>query len=491
MITPHAVAVTGSSGDITYGELNKIIGERADCILADRGTGSSPSLGLVVGSAPSLDTLVVVLAVLRLGGRVALFNQRSGAEMVEMQARTANVQLLGSSVLPRQLQDTRTIKSSDLSNETRNAVHQQERSTEDQPVFDEWAQSSTLVIFTSGSEGAPRGVIHSGRTIAAHLKASTAALHLGSDACWLVSLPCCHVGGLLIPLRMWWCGGRCVFPASLQRSALLESLQSYPVISHVSLIPQMVEEMLHLPQGPELLKKCRVILLGGAPLSLLLRKKLLSQQLPVWVGYGASEFCSHITLGPLSAADGGAGYPIEGVNICFDADGRLGVQFPALFLGYCGADENEAGSVYWSSDRGEFAPNNELIILGRIDRIIISGGEKIDPRYIEEVVMKELFAVGRDHRCVVVGIPHPRWGERPVLFVERGDTAKNTSSDWSLWEREIQACIQEIVCHHLSGLLRPEMVIPVPQFPLIGPGKVAIGTLRKQYLPDISNDIRP
>jgi len=505
MRAPDRVAVAGSSSDITYSELNKLIEYVADCLISYWKRDSAPTVGLVVSPTPSLDTLLAVLAVLRLGGRIALFNQRSGEVMAGMQAEVANVQLFDSSFIAEKVrecqgvacrvpplrsivpEDTKsfsvqTLESSDIFDRKTCLIGDQTPSTGAETAPTEWAPSGTLVIFTSGSEGAPRGVIHSSRTIKAHLQASTAALHLGPEACWLVSLPCFHVGGLLIPLRIWWCGGRCIFPENLQRATLLETLERYPFISHLSLIPQMVEEMICLPTGPELLRRCKAVLLGGAPLSLFLRRKLLNLQLPVWVGYGASEFCSHITLGQLSGTDGGAGYPIEGVSISFDADRRIGADFPALFLGYCGEKAREPGSVYWSSDFGEFGPDKELIIIGRRDRVIISGGEKINPEYIEEVVMRQLSALGREHRCVVLGAPHPKWGERPVLFVERGDVGEGTLSEWSIWEHEIQACIREIVACHLPGLLRPEIVIAIPQFPVAGPGKVAVPALREKYI---------
>jgi len=459
ILAPERVAVDDGSMVITYAELNNLIESVADRLLLNSAADSSLSLGLVVGPSPSLETMVTVLAVLRLGGRVALFNERVGTDILEIQTKIADVQLLRG---PFDILNPKTLRST-------------------QSVRSEWAPSATLVIFTSGSQGVPRGVIHSSRTLATHLEASTAALHLGAEDCWLVSLPCFHVGGLLISLRMWWCGGRCIFPVDLQRSTLVKTLKTYPSISHISLIPQMIEELVCLPEGVELLRKCKVVLLGGAPLSSLMRRKLLDLQLPVWVGYGSSEFCSHIALGPLSRTEGGAGFPIAGARICFDPDGRIGAYFPALFAGYCGETEREPNSIYWTSDCGEFSSDNELIVLGRIDRVIISGGEKIDPLYIEEVVMTQLSALGRGHRCVVLGFPHPKWGERPVLFVEH-QRVSDTLPDWSDWEIEIQACIKEIIDSHLPGLLRPEIIIAVPHFPVTGPGKVAIGTLRSDYL---------
>lgn len=457
---PHSIAATDKSGDITFAELDNLINAAADGLLAEwAGPASSLSVGLVVGPAPSLDTMVAVLAVLRLGGRIALLNERLGADLLGIQAEIADVKLLSPSFNIRSPKTLRIARS----------------------VLGEWAPSSTLVIFTSGSEGAPRGVVHSTFTIAAHLKASTARLNLGTQSCWMVSLPCFHVGGLLIPLRIWWCGGRCLFSSNLQRTTLVETLEKYPFISHVSLVPQMLEEILRLPQGETVLRSCQVVLLGGAPLSSSSRKKILERQLPVWVGYGSSEFCSHITLGPLSAADGGSGHPIDGATIFFNADGQIGADFPALFLGYCGEEKRDPGLPYWSSDCGEFSRDGELIVLGRVDRVIISGGEKIDPHYVEEVVMKHLAAMGRDHRCAVLGFPDQKWGERPVLFVEQGRGVADTFSDLQTWQTEIETCVRDIVSQHLPRLFRPEIVITIPQFPVTALGKIAFGELRVVY----------
>jgi fatty-acyl-CoA synthase len=128
-----------------------------------------------------------------------------------------------------------------------------------------------------------------------------------------------------------------------------------------------------------------------------------------------------------------------------------------------------------------------LVVLGRVDRVIISGGEKIDPLYIEEVVMKRLAAIGRQHRCLVLGFPHPKWGERPVLFVEQG---LGMTSDSPAGSIEILASVQEIVGHHLPPLLRPEVIITVPGFPVTGLGKIASGELRAAYLERVLQEIQ-
>jgi O-succinylbenzoic acid--CoA ligase len=245
----------------------------------------------------------------------------------------------------------------------------------------------------------------------------------------------------------------------------------------------MLDELLDLPEAKRLLAGCKVILLGGAPLSLSERKRFLELGLPVWIGYGSSELCSHISLGPLSNIDGGSGFPLEGVKLHFDVHGRIGAEFSALYLGYCGEAERTDGAVFWSSDRGELlSSTGELVVLGRADRVIISGGEKIDPRYIEIVVTEQLDAIGKKNcRCIALGFPHPKWGERPVLFIETKSQALGDFPGSQDTELELENLAKEIVDRYLPTLLRPEIIIAVEKFSLTGPGKIALGELRTLY----------
>ncbi|MGH8020478.1 MAG: AMP-binding enzyme, partial [Opitutaceae bacterium] len=95
------------------------------------------------------------------------------------------------------------------------------------------------------------------------------------------------------------------------------------------------------------------------------------------------------------------------------ADGRIRVRASSLFLGYWPEPARSVGGSFLTSDRGRLDASGRLVVLGRIDALINSGGEKIDPAVVEAAIR----ATGVVRDVAVCGVPDAEWGEAIVAFI--------------------------------------------------------------------------
>ena len=183
-------------------------------------------------------------------------------------------------------------------------------------------------------------------------------------------------------------------------------------ISHVSLTPTMLSQMLALGRRPP--PDLRHVLVGGAALSSELAKRAAAENWPIQPTYGMSETGSQLATLPRLPRDwrsGHVGKPLEGVKIGLDAEGRLKVSGPMVMQGYANASlspgDGLADGWFTTSDLAEITPEGELIILGRADEAIVTGGKKIHPAAVENLLARcpGVDGVG------VAGRPDPVWGE--------------------------------------------------------------------------------
>jgi len=140
----------------------------------------------------------------------------------------------------------------------------------------------------------------------------------------------------------------------------------------------------------------------------------------VLASYGCTEMASQVA----TTAPGGRGAAIGSAGRCLPhrrlrvEGGQILVTGASLFEGYVteeGIDDpRRADGWYPTGDRGRVDAAGRLYVLGRMDRMFVSGGENIHPEEIEAVLEQRAGI----ERAVVVPVPHPDYGARPVAFVE-------------------------------------------------------------------------
>ena len=267
------------------------------------------------------------------------------------------------------------------------------------------------VVTTAGSSGDPKGVILTRGNVDAAIAASRA--RLGNDATdrWLLCLPLYHIAGLSVIWRSLAAGGSVLIHDRFDAARVAEALKSGQA-SMVSLVPTMLHRLLDADPGPY--DGLRAVLVGGGPANRELVERGLESGLPVLTTYGTTETASQVatvTAGEEYEGLATTGKPLDGMMVTFD-DGEILVDGPAVSPGYLG--EPPRDGPHRTHDLGHFDDHGRLVVTGRKDDIILSGGEKVVPQHVEAVL--ESFP-GID-RAIVVGIADDDWGQAAVAVIE-------------------------------------------------------------------------
>jgi o-succinylbenzoate---CoA ligase len=271
-----------------------------------------------------------------------------------------------------------------------------------------------LVVHTSGTAGMPKLVQFERRAIDSAVAASTLALEATPRDGWICCLPLAHVGGMLVLLR----GVLLDAPVSVHPAFDPDLIGAGENASFISIVPTMLGRLLDAEID---LTGFRGILVGGAHLSPDLRVRADRVGAPVIETYGLTESCGGVVYD---------GLPLPGVEMRINADGGIELRSPMLMLGYRFDDAATAAAFTedgWlqPGDAGEIDAQGRLHVVGRIDDLINTGGEKVWPHEVE-VVLREHPKVAE---VGVGGRQDPEWGQRVVAFVVPADPAEPPGLD--------------------------------------------------------------
>ena len=299
--------------------------------------------------------------------------------------------------------------------------------TFDQLDFD--LEQEASILFTSGSDGIPKGVLH---TIGNHYYSALGALEnipFREGDRWLMSLPMYHISGFSLVMRSLINGGTIVFPEKGQSicDAILKKN-----ITHLSLVPVQLTQLMQTPDGMQALGSCKSILLGGSSASPSLVKMGLDQGLRLSATYGSTELASQVattTPETLKEHPDVSGEVLAHRELLIAADKEILTKGPTLFKGYVSKDGLELpldGQGYFHmGDLGTLDKNGHLFVIGRKDRMFISGGENIYPEEIERAI----FDMDSFEQVHVVSVPDAVMGQRPVAFLKMNPSAPPLSPE--------------------------------------------------------------
>jgi O-succinylbenzoic acid--CoA ligase len=314
--------------------------------------------------------------------------------------------------------------------------------------------SPATLLFTSGSTGTPKIACH---TLGNHYYSALGAvqaLRVDSSSRWLLSLPLFHVGGIAILFRCFQQGAS----VALSKKPLEQALFEHE-ITHASLVPTQLYRLLQR-EDRQLSSSLKCLVLGGAPVPPTLLERALREDLPVYTTYGMTEMSSMVTL--CEAKPGthvGKALPFRELKI--DGESEIWVRGETLFMGYWDpVTESTAGADGWfpTKDRGRWTPEGNLEVLGRTDRLFISGGENIQPEEIE----RALCAIAGIGQATVLPVPDPEFGHRPVAFIEDETGAHTLES--------IRAALRA----SLPSFMHPIRLLPYGEIPGIKPNLAAL-----------------
>ena len=270
------------------------------------------------------------------------------------------------------------------------------------------------IINTSATTGKFKSVPVRWLQIEAHVKASANVLGVEEHDNWLVVLPMFHVSGLSIILRTLYNGTRATIREKFSEQVVLEALETEDV-TMVSLVPTVLQRIVERIQAPTL----RAILLGGEFIPMPLLQECVQRNLPVYKTYGMSETFAQSTTFSIQEHPNklaSVGYPLQGVTIEIrnpdeEGVGEVWLLSPMLMKGYL--NKEPIKGAFNTDDIGYVDEDGFLYLLNRRKDIIISGGENIYPKEIEDV----LYGMKGILECAVIPVSDPKWGQVPVLCV--------------------------------------------------------------------------
>jgi O-succinylbenzoic acid--CoA ligase len=151
-------------------------------------------------------------------------------------------------------------------------------------------------------------------------------------------------------------------------------------------------------------------------------RRALDAGLPVLATYGSTETCSQIATvapGEQEAAMGTVGRPLDGLTVTVDADdggvGEILVHGEAVSVGY-GLEPERTGPLR-TGDLGRFDEDGRLVVVGRADDLIRTGGERVVPQRVEDALVDGVTVTA----AAVVGVADAEWGELVTALVVVGD----------------------------------------------------------------------
>ncbi|SLM95030.1 class I adenylate-forming enzyme family protein [Brevibacterium yomogidense] len=339
-----------------------------------------------------------------------------------------------------------------------------------------------LVIFTSGSEAEPKGVVLTHANCFWNNLALSRALPIAASDVVLAMLPQHHVAAWNVqPLLAWWVGATVVMERTFQPDRILQLVQERGVTTMMG-VPTQYRLLFDAADAAAAdLRSLTTVVVGGATIAATLAQDAAALGVPLTQGYGLTEagpnvlFLRHEELmkHPGSVGrpyptvetalmDPESGLPLDGV-----ATGELWVRGPSLFAGYL---DDEATTAWAFRDgwmrTGDLAHRDAdgiHRIVDRLKNIYVSGGENVAPAEVEAALEAHPLVT----RACVVGVPDRVWGERGFAFVV---------ADKPLSPDELRAHARSI----LAGFKVPAHVEFVDELPETVIGKLDRLRLRRE-----------
>jgi acyl-CoA synthetase (AMP-forming)/AMP-acid ligase II len=342
-----------------------------------------------------------------------------------------------------------------------------------------------LILYTSGTTGALKAVVHTQASYAAICANILANLvSPGPDSVMLHAASLIHASGTFV-LPYWMRGGAAAVLPGFDPGTYLDSLARYRA-TEINLVPTMLGMLLSSGAAERAdVSSLRTAVYGASPMP----RPVLEQALELWGPrlvqyYGQTEAPLAITV--LDAADhtdpslaGACGQPAvdaevrvtaaDGAPLAIGEVGELRVRAPFAMAGYHDAPELTAETVDadgWvrTRDLARFDDRGYLSLVDRTSDMIITGGYNVYPREVEDALMAHPAVAG----AAVVGAPDPTWVEAVTAFVTLRPGAEVSGTE-----------LQDAVRSVLAGYKVPKSVHVVEALPLSPVGKVLRRALRE------------
>ncbi|MEQ1690740.1 MAG: AMP-binding protein [Gemmatimonas sp.] len=336
------------------------------------------------------------------------------------------------------------------------------------------ADDTTMLLYTSGSTGMPKGVMIPHRQLLWNAIATTTAWRIGADDVGPVSTPFFHTGGWnVFTTPMLFRGGTLVLIEAFDPAGYFDMLERYGITLAFG-VPTQLAMVRETASWGRPLPALRTFLSGGAPCAQRIKDDVRAAGYKFREGYGLTECgpnCFATNDHTAVEKDGTVGWPVpylemrlrdpDGRDVDVHATGELELRGPQLFGGYFRAADRTAEAMTTDGwlRTGDLASRDDdgvYSIRGRRKEMFISGGENVFPGEVETA----LLDCPGVREVTVIGIADARWGEVGCALIVKGDA--------NLHERTVLDHARV----RLAAYKVPKRVQFVDTIPRLGSGKI-------------------
>ena len=345
-----------------------------------------------------------------------------------------------------------------------------------EPVFDAADEQVALLLYTSGTTGAPKAAMLTHSNLMAAAKASADVRGMRDGDMTYLALPLSHIFGLVTLCAVCFAQGALRLEARFSAERLYDALQKD--VTLLPAVPQMHAHLFHYAREHGMARYdkglLRYVSSGGAPLDPAWKREAEAfYGLPLQNGYGLTECAAGVcaTRSALSDPDVSVGLPMLGSKLSLDFDvpgadpdkgiGEILVQGPQVMKGYFRDPEQtekvlRPGGVFHTGDLGRFDDQGRLHIVGRSKELIIRSGFNVYPVEVEAALT--------EHPDVIVAgvVGRPVEGNEEVLaFVKTAPESGLT-----------KAALRDFLAERLAPYKRPSQIVIAHDLPAAPTGKI-------------------
>jgi acyl-CoA synthetase (AMP-forming)/AMP-acid ligase II len=352
-------------------------------------------------------------------------------------------------------------------------------------------ETPAVLLFTSGTTGEPKAAVLRHKNLASYVLMTVEFAGAGEDEATIVSVPPYHIAGISSALSSTYSGRRVVHLEAFDPAEWVAMVRAEGV-THAMVVPTMLNRILDVVEADDTgLPSLRALSYGGGPMPVpvIERAMRLLPDVGYVNAYGLTETSSTIALlGPddhreamasddpaVRARLGSVGRPLPSVEVSIRDP--LGAELPAGERGeiwvrgeqvsgeYLNRSDGPTDGWFNTRDAGHLDEEGFLFVHGRLDDVIVRGGENLSPGEIEAVLLEHPAV----EEAAVVGVPDTDWGERVVAAVvlHEGSTAQEDE-------------LRDLVRSRLRSTRTPEHIDIRAQLPYNETGKLLRRVLKDE-----------